>query len=104
MNKKISTLKTKKVTIDDLAVMVNNGFKEADKNLYSVVNSIVNSSVDSLEERLNKRMDSLETKMDMGFKGLQAQIENIAINHVTVREHGILTNRVKKIERKIGIN
>lgn len=100
MNEKIPSLKTKRITIDDLATMVNNGFKEADKNLHSVVDSAINS----LEERLNKRIDSLETRMDMGFKGLQAQIDNMAINNVTLQEHNFLANRVKKIERKIGIN
>ncbi len=104
MNEKIPSLKTKRITIDDLATMVNNGFKEADKNLHSVVDSAINSAVDSLEERLNKRIDSLETRMDMGFKGLQAQIDNMAINNVTLQEHNFLANRVKKIERKIGIN
>jgi hypothetical protein len=64
-----------------------------------------------LEDKMLTRFDFLEGKIfslekntEMGFLGIQNQLDNIAINHVPIRAHTLLESRVKKIERKVGSN
>lgn len=85
MNQKVSQTKIKRVTIDELAIMVNNGFKSLQNDLGSRI------------DMLSSRVDMLETKMDQGFKKVQSQIDKITHNYVTMQEHRSLENRVKKI-------
>ncbi len=73
-----------KITIDELARMINKGFKESNENLKTEVNR-------------------LEGKIDEGFKKVKNQINEIKIDYVRSNEHSLLKNRVKRIERKIGI-
>ena len=46
------------------------------------------------------KVGSLEKRTEMGFLGIQNQLDNIAINYVPVRARMLLEGRVKKIERK----
>mgnify|MGYP001573909115 CR=1 FL=1 len=80
-------------------------FKDIDQRFLELEDKML-TRFDFLEGkiiRLEDKVDSLEKRTDMGFKGVQAQLDNMAIHHVTMREHTLLTDRMKKVERKVGI-
>ncbi|MDE2041429.1 MAG: hypothetical protein KGI59_03565 [Patescibacteria group bacterium] len=83
------------ITVDELAIMINKGFMAADRSL--------KDNLASLETRLGDRIDGLEQHMNYRLDGLQNQLDNIYLNYITRREHGLLKDRVTKIERKVGI-
>jgi tetrahydromethanopterin S-methyltransferase subunit G len=115
----------KPITIDALAVMINNGFKEADKRIDSLETKLntkidnledrmntrmdslevrLNTRMDNLEDRLNLRIDTLESSMNLRFNGVQNQLDNIYMAYTPKREHGQLKVRVAKIESKLSIS
>ncbi|MFA6601899.1 MAG: hypothetical protein WCT02_03505 [Candidatus Paceibacterota bacterium] len=79
--------KSGRITIDDLAVMI------------SHLEDRLSGKIDGLESRIN----SLEKEMRFGFTGVQNQLDNIYLNYTTMSEHALLRDRVKRIERKVGI-
>ena len=74
--------KTKKVTIDSLALMVGKGFAGVDKNF-----KVVNNKMDSGFEKVNKRLD---------------RIENILLEKHS-EEIKMLKDRVKVLEESLAI-
>lgn len=70
------------VTIDDLAIMIANGFRGVDKRF----------------ESLEGRMDSLESKVDQMDMRLTSRMDNMVLNYVNRTEHSHLEKRVKKLE------
>jgi type I site-specific restriction endonuclease len=98
----MDSTQTEEITIEKLAVMINNGFKEAHKDLIDVTSRLeekLSGRMDSLEQR----MDNFEKKMDYRFDGLQNQLDNIYLNYTQRHEHNLLKERVRKVERKVGI-
>ena len=89
---------TEEITIEKLAVMINNGFKEAHRDLIDVEEKL-SGRMDSLEQR----MDGLEKTMNYRFDGMQNQLDNIYLNYTQRHEHNLLRERVRKVERKVGI-
>ena len=86
----------KPVTMDDLALMINNGFKEADRKL-NEFRSEVNSKFLIIDQRfiaIDERFDRLETRFD--------RLENhFGSLEKTVRDdHG---HRLRKLETKLQI-
>lgn len=75
--------------------MINNGFKEAHQNLLEAKTE--------LKQEFNQRIDDLEQKMDYRFNGVQNQLDNIYLNYTQRHEHDLLKDRVKRVERKVGI-
>ena len=86
---------SKKITIDVLAQMVNNGFKEVRKDLLEVKTEL-NQRIDGLEGRF----DGLEKNMDFRFNGVQGQLDSIYLNYTRLDHHHALENRIKKVEKK----
>lgn len=94
------------ITIDMLAVMINQGFLDAHKDLIDVTSSLkkeLEDKIDNLESKMNLRFEETERKMDFRFNGIQNQLDNIYLNYTQRMEHTQLKERVRKVERKVGI-
>jgi len=72
--------KEKRITLNDLAGMVQRGFLAVDK-----------------------RFEDMDTKLDYRFNSAQSQLDNICLNYTTRQEHSLLKDRVKRVESKVGI-
>src|ERR1035437_6569708 len=116
-NKKI---KGKKVTIDQLAVMVSKGFFSMEKRIDGVEEKFENrfTGLDSKMEGLDKRMDRQETGTKFGFSEVNEKLTSveqrlgkvedalqpiIMTQKFTTIEIRKLNIRVTKIEHKISI-
>jgi len=90
-------MKVKKITIDDLAVMVQKGFTGTDEKM----------------EKGFKDVDARFEKVDAQFKGVNIRLENLEsgieevklkLDNVAYRfELNAIDNRLKKVETKLGI-
>jgi hypothetical protein len=76
--------KSEEVSIDDLGRWIKNGFAEARTDLLEV-------------------KQDLKKEMKYRFDGLQNQLDNIYLNYTRRDEYALLKERVKKIERKVGV-
>src|SRR3972149_2982572 len=100
----------KKITIDDLAIMVQKGFDETNEKLGGRMDKL-DGRMDKLDGRMDKldgRMDVLEKKVDDGFSHVEAGLDAInknikELDFVTKDEFEDLMTRVKYIEAKLGI-
>ena len=100
----------KKITIDDLAIMVQKGFDETNEKLGGRMDKL-DGRMDKLDGRMDKldgRMDVLEKKVDDGFSRVEAGLDAInknikELDFVTKDEFEDLMTRVKYIEAKLGI-
>jgi len=100
----------KKITIDDLAIMVQKGFDETNEKLGGRMDKL-DGRMDKLDGRMDKldgRMDVLEKKVDDGFSHVEAGLDAInknikELDFVTKDEFEELMTRVKYIEAKLGI-
>ena len=93
----------KKITIDDLAIMVQKGFDETNEKLGGRMDKL-----DGMMDKLDGRMDVLEKKVDDGFSHVEAGLDAInknikELDFVTKDEFEDLMTRVKYIEAKLGI-
>lgn len=77
--------KTKKVSMDDLAIMIGRGFED------------VNQRIDSLD----KKIDDVEINLVYKINGLSNRIDDLSLNRVNREEHKKLEIRVDKIENKV---
>lgn len=82
---KNNSKKTKNISIDDLAIMVSNGF--------SNLSNEFNTKIDNLEEKLTNRM-----------QGLERRIDDLAFNRASRDEVKMLDLRITRIEKKIGVS
>jgi len=89
-------------SIEELAGMTARRFDSLESRLDSRIDNL-ESRFDGLEARLDKRIDDLEAKMEYRFSGVQNQLDNIYIDKVPRREISLLSVRVKKVEKKLGI-
>lgn len=80
---KNNSKKIKNVSIDDLAIMVSNGF--------SNLSNEINTKIDNLDEKLTNRM-----------QGLERRIDDLVFNRASRDEIKMLNLRVTRIEKKIG--
>ncbi len=89
MKNKLENIEITEITIDELAAMTARGFAEVDKNF------------DKFSERfdgLERKIDNLATAVQNGFNTVNGRIDGIYFNYVTLREHKVLADRVKKLE------
>jgi hypothetical protein len=87
-------LKNKKVTINDLAVMVKNGFDEAQKDRGKI------------REEMKEGFSQVRQEMREGFLSVNARLDMLEKDikeFVTRDEFEDLMGRVKYIEAKLGI-
>ena len=83
-------------TIDDLAIMVNNGFKEARKDLLEETGKLRAE----LKSEIKQEVSRLESKMDQRFSDVDDQLGEIRIR---LSDHDTFKPRLFRIEKKIGI-
>jgi archaellum component FlaC len=99
---KSNSLKKKETTIDDLAIMVANGFRNVDKRM---------DGFDKRMDGFDKRMDTFDKRMD-GFeqelkslkdlvKFTRQDVLNIGDKFVSRFEFERLLSRVGKIEKRL---
>ena len=88
-------------TIDDLAIMVNNGFKESYKDLLEFKKE-VNYQFKEVNIRFNT-VDSQFKEVNVRLDTIGNQVGKIRSSYVTIDEHNLLNERVKKVERRVSI-
>lgn len=96
--KKGLTKKLKNVTIDDLAIMVQQGFNELGQRIESL-----DVKIDDVENRLEEKIDGVEKRLTGRIAGLERRMDDIVYNFSTREEMKKMDVRVSKIERKVGI-
>ena len=84
------------VTIDDLAIMIANGFRGADKKFEDIEERFC--GVDGRFDGIEKRLTSLESKVDQMDMRLTSRMDNMVLNYVNQTEYSHLEKRVKKLE------
>lgn len=93
---------TSEITLDDLGGMITRGFDRLEKRIDGVELRLDNR-IDLLGATLNQRIDSMEMKVENGFSSLQNQLDSARLDYTPRREHGLLVERIKKVEKKVGI-
>ena len=86
----------KKITIEDLAIMVQKGFSEASKK----------ADVDKRFEQVDKKFEKIETQLehiDNRLYNIEKDVSEIKKNFVSRYEFEDLLDRVKNLEKKIGV-
>lgn len=115
----------KKITIEDLAVIVNKGFsgvdekfkevhKKMDKGFSDVRKEIedlaimtgrgfegVDKRFSELDSRMSNRVDDVERNLSYKIDGLSNRIDDLSLNRATREELKMLSIRVEKVEKKI---
>jgi len=90
-------MKKKKTTIEDLAILVVNGFDEVKGELVEVKNGL--SGVKGEVSNLKTRVASVE----YGQYEIQKKINGVASNYDLAKMESKTERRFQKIEAKIGI-
>ncbi len=93
-------MKNKKITIDDLARMVQKGFKDVDAQFEKVDTQFEKvdarfESVDAQFKGVNVRLGNLES----GVEEIKLKLDNVPYSF----ELNAIDNRLKKVETKLGI-
>jgi DNA anti-recombination protein RmuC len=97
MKNKIESIEHNEITIDELAGMTARGFAAVDEKF-----SRIDERFDRLEQKiddLSTNLGNLATSMQNGFNTVNGRIDGIYLNYVTIREHKVLADRVKRLER-----
>lgn len=81
-------VKPQKVTIEKLAIMMNNGFETLKKDISNIHKDVSD---------INTRITGVENKLE----GTNKRIDDLAENRVKIVEHNKLKTRVTLIEEKI---
>jgi len=97
-NKQAQKTKTAKITIDELATMIKNGFDEADRNLKVAVKSLEDKLTFNFDTKLLTFEKKLTLQMREGFYILNDKLDALA-DKFTV-ENKVIKNRLTKLEAK----
>ena len=95
-----------KVTIDDLAIMVQKGFTDMRRDMTNSYNSLdarFTQRCDELDAHFTQKFDELDTRFTKRFDELDVRIDSIAEQYTPKSEHALLKARTMRIERKIGL-
>lgn len=84
--------KSKKISTDDLAILINRGFEQAETRINNVESGLI-SRINGVEERLSSKIG-----------GLERRIDDLALNRATRDELTVLDKRVGRIETKLGLD
>jgi hypothetical protein len=97
--------KTNGITLDDLAGMVARGFAQVDIRFKEFDSRFValEEKMDVRFEKVERKIEELEQRMNSGFTSLQNQLDSARLAYTPRREHLHLVDRVKRVERKVGI-
>ena len=89
-------VKTKKITIEKLAIMMNNSFESLKKEVVGIVHGELIGIKKDISD-INIRITGIDNKLE----GTNKRIDDLAENRVKVAEHNKLKARVSLIEEKI---
>ena len=103
MKNKIESIEHNEITIDELAGMTARGFAAVDEKFARIDEKFdkVDERFDRLEQKIDDlatNLGNLATSMQNGFNTVNGRIDGIYLNYVTMREHKVLADRVKKLE------
>jgi hypothetical protein len=84
--------KSKNVTTEDLAVMVQKGFSDLENRLGGKIDGLENR-IDVFEDRVNRKFDQLSNRID-----------DLALNRATWQGLKIVEARVQRIEKRLHIS
>lgn len=107
----------KKITINDLAVMVQNGFNSIHSEMDTRFNLVdkkfeaVDRRFEQIESRFDKRFDGIDARferLESRVKNIETRVENLdtkfdALQSVVVNDHGNRLNAVESDVLKIKI-
>lgn len=98
MNKKLKATNT-----DEMLHVIING--------QSAMKSELLKKIGDLDEKLGGRIDSLESKVDDGFKKVNERLDNIGASVAyleddtpTREEHNKLEKRMRRVEKKLALS
>ena len=91
---KSKVLKTKEMTVDELAIIMAKSFSSIDEKFIAV---------DKRFDAMDKRFDDVDEKINYRFDSLSNRIDHFVVDNVTHEEHHLLESRVSKIEKKFKI-
>ena len=97
---KKSPAKNKKVTIDDLAIMVQNGFREQTENTKFMINGL-EIKVDRLDKsvfNLGQKVDSMDERLKMVEKTLNPLLLVMDVMKTGWKDHEM---RIIKLEKNL---
>jgi len=94
-------VKNKKITIDDLAVLIEKSAKETRKYTNKEIDDLA-LMVDKGFNEMSERFDGVNTRLDALEKG-QEDIKADLNKKVDVIIHNELKFRVEKVEEKVGL-
>jgi len=98
----------KEISLDELAQMMNEGFKESGKQTDKKIEELalmVAKGFEEVNEKMDNGFEEVNEKMDNGFKEIQEDTENIKANlnkKVDTFTHKDLEHRVEKLEEKFA--
>ena len=96
MKKENKIPKIKKVSMDDLAIMIGRGFEDVNQRIGGV-----ESSLSQRIDGLDKKIDDVEERLARKIDGLSNRIDDLSLNRATREELKILSVRVDKVEKKV---
>ena len=108
--KNMNNKKTKRMSIEDLALSMNRGFKSVNKKIDNVTDLVDKLAVSTAKgfESVDKRFDAVDKKIDTKVEELKSQIagvdnriDDISMNRVKYEDHNKLKTRVDFIEEKL---
>jgi hypothetical protein len=91
--------------IDELAIFTANGFKDIEERLSNKIGGVeinLNAKIDGVEENLNTRISRVEKNLSAQIVGLDNKIDDLNFHKVRDEVY-VLTQRVVKVETKVGI-
>ena len=89
--------KTKKMTIDKLAIMMNNSFERLEEKMAT------KEDLTDLEKRMNTKIDTKVEELKGQIQGLDKRIDDFAETKATKIAYKEVDNRVGFIEKKLEI-
>jgi tetrahydromethanopterin S-methyltransferase subunit G len=94
---------------DSLARTVAKGFEAVDKRFeevdkkFEAMDEKFEKKFEDMDEKFEKKVDYLTDTMHQRFDTLSNRIDDITLNRATQDEFHILTQRVDRVERQVGI-
>lgn len=110
MKKENKNKKTKKVSNEDLAVIVSKGFSDVNEKFKDVHKEIEDlaimtgrgfEDVNNRFKDVDKKFEDLEERLSRKIDGLSNRIDDLSLNRATREELKILSIRVERVEKKV---
>jgi len=91
-------IKNKKMSVEDLAIIVQGGFKEMESHFNNRFDDVYKKFDD-----VDRRFDILEQNISHKIDGLSNRIDDLSINRASREEVKILDMRLTKVEKKLHL-